>query len=383
MSRSRRDFLRSLGIGAAAGAAIQWPLQGGSTAWAFQSARNPLSDGFIHLDSNENAYGPSPKVADAIRSATGLVNRYTFRKYNEVTERIANFHKVKPEQVLFGCGSTELLRVAACAFLGQGRQLVEAWPTFEAIDDYARSLGAEAVRVPLNRGFVHDLEGMLTRAKSSTGLVYICNPNNPTATIAPRQDIESFIAKLPGATHVVIDEAYHHYAKVSGMYASFIERPLEDERVIVTRTFSKAYGLAGLRLGYAIAAPQAINQMRNFLTKSTLNAIMAEVVGVALDDADGVELAIKRNRDDRQEFFNQAMERMLMPIDSHTNFVMTNTQHPVEEVIAHFHHHKILIGRHFPPLDTYIRVSLGTPDEMTAFWQTWDMIPWSKKFIHH
>ena len=103
------------------------------------------ADGFILLNSNENPYGPSPKVADAIRSATGLANRYSYRKYDEVTERIASFHKVKPEQVLFGCGSTELLRVAACATLDNGRQMVQAWPTFEAIEDYAKSVGAAVV----------------------------------------------------------------------------------------------------------------------------------------------------------------------------------------------------------------------------------------------
>ena len=102
-----------------------------------------------------------------------------------------------------------------------------------------------------------------------------------------------------------------------------------------------------------------------------------------MDDTEGLERAVKRNRDDRQEFFNSAMARMLMPISSHANFVMTNTQHPAEEVVAHFRQHKILIGRHFPPMDNYMRVSLGTPSEMRAFWQTWDMLPWSKKFMHH
>ncbi|MGA8313684.1 MAG: aminotransferase class I/II-fold pyridoxal phosphate-dependent enzyme, partial [Terriglobales bacterium] len=137
------------------------------------------------------------------------------------------------------------------------------------------------------------------------------------------------------------------------------------------------------RLGYAVAAPKMIERMRPFLTKAGLNAIAAEVVGVALDDTEGLKEAVKRNRDDRQEFHNQAMVRMLKPIDSHTNFLMVNTQHPAEEVIEHFRKHNILIGRHFPPMDTFIRVSLGTQEEMRAFWRTWDMIPWSKNFIHH
>ena len=135
---------------------------------------------------------------------------------------------------------------------------------------------------------------------------------------------------------MLIDEAYHQYAGHSGAYASFIEAPVDDERVIVTRTFSKVYGLAGLRLGYAVASPRVIEKMRRFLTADSLNAIVAEAVGAALDDVEGVASLVKRNADDRQEFHNQAMLRMLVPIDSHANFVMMNTQHSADEVIEHF-----------------------------------------------
>jgi histidinol-phosphate aminotransferase len=383
MTSSRRNFLRSLGFGVTAGAAVRWPLGNIPRAYASEPTRMVQSDGFIRLDSNENAYGPSAKVAEAIRSAVGLANRYPFRKYDELTQQIAGVHRVKPEQVLFACGSTEILRVAACAFLGRGRQLIQAVPTFEAIEDYSKAVGAEVLSIPLAPGFVHDTERMLARAGSSTGLVYICNPNNPTATITPRKDLESFIGKLPAGAMVVLDEAYHHYAGKSGMYASFLDEPLHDERVIVARTFSKVYGLAGLRLGYAVASPTVIEKLRVFLTEDSLNAVVAEVAGVALNDTEGVNDSVKRNADDRQEFFNSAMLRMLMPVDSHANFVLTNVQHPAVEVIEHFRRHNILIGRHFPGLDNCIRVSLGTPQEMRAFWQAWDMLPWAKKFMHH
>jgi histidinol-phosphate aminotransferase len=383
MIRSRREFLRSIGIGAAAGAAVSWPLPASSAAYTSEPTRSGIRDGFIRLNSNENAYGTSPIVASAIQSATGMANRYPFMKYDEVTERIASFHRIKPEQVLFGCGSTELLRVAACAFLGNGRQFIQALPTFEALEHYAKAVGSEVLSVPLTPTFAHDLNGMLTGTGTSTGLVYICNPNNPTATLTPRKDLESFIGKLPANTQVLIDEAYHHYAGHSGTYASFIEAPVDDDRVIVTRTFSKVYGLAGLRLGYAVASPRVIEKMRRFLTADSLNAIVAEVVGAALDDVEGVARLVKRNTDDRQEFHNQAMLRMLVPIDSHANFVMMNTQHSADEVIEHFRKNNILIGRHFPPMDTHVRVSLGTPEDMAAFWKTWDLLPWAKKFMHH
>ena len=381
MARSRRDFLRSLGIGAAVGAAVHWPLE--DIAAAAEPSRARKGDGFIRLDNNENVYGPTAKVATAIRSAVGHVNRYPFMKYDEVTASIAAFHRVKPEQVLFACGSTEILRVAACAFLGAGNQLIQASPTYEAQGNYAKSLGAEVVAVPLDRTYAHDLGAMLSHAGRSSGLIYICNPNNPTASVTPRQDIQTFISRLPATACVVIDEAYHDYVTKSALYSSFIDDPLDDERVIVTRTFSKVYGLAGLRLGYAVAAPKVIAEMRKFVTYDSLNAIVAEVVDVALSDTAGVAEVVRRNMNDRQEFANAAGVRMLMPIDSHTNFVMMNIQHPADPVIEHFRMHKILIGRHFPPMTDYIRVSLGTTDDMKAFWQTWDLIPWSKKFMHH
>jgi histidinol-phosphate aminotransferase len=273
--------------------------------------------------------------------------------------------------------------MAAFAFLGNGRRLIQAAPTFEAIGDYARATSAEVISVPLTPRFSHDLDGMQKQVAASTTLVYICNPNNPTASLTPRNDLETFIGKLPASTFVVIDEAYHHYAGESSMYASFIDRPLDSERVIVTRTFSKVYGLAGLRLGYAVSSPNTIQKMRQFASHDNINSIVAQVGLVALDDSDGVNDCVRRNLDDRQEFFNQAMARAVKPIDSHANFVMVNTYHPAEEVIQHFRQSNILIGRSFPPMRTYIRISLGRPEEMQRFWQAWDTLPYPKHTMQH
>ena len=383
MITSRRGFLRSLGAGTAAGMAVPWTLTGTLRATAPEPYRTRQDDGFIRLNGNENAYGPSAKVAEAIKSSIGSANRYPRMEYKGLTERIAGAHKVKPEQVLLGCGSTEILRVAAFAFLGSGKQLIQASPTFEGLEHYARAAGSEVIFIRLTPAFAHDLASMLARASASTTLVYICNPNNPTASLTPRKDVENFISKLPASTFVVIDEAYHHFAGQSGMYASFIDRPLDDERVIVTRTFSKVYGIAGLRLGYAVASPKVIGQMRKFATEDNINAIVTQAAAAALDDVDAVNNFIRLNTDDRQEFFNQAMARALKPIDSHANFVMMNTFHPAEDLIQHFRKNDILIGRRFPPMDTYIRISLGRPEEMRAFWRTWDMLPYPKHSMQH
>ena len=381
MITSRRSFV--FGAGAATVAAMRWPLTGVSRGRTFEPFRSKRDDGFIRLNSNENAYGPFVNVVDAIKSAIGSANRYPRMEYDALAERIANFHKVKPEQVLFGCGSTEILRIAAFAFLSSGKRLIQASPTFEAMEHYARASGSEVISVRLTPAFAHDLDAMLARAGASTTLVYICNPNNPTASLTPRKDLENFITRLPAATFVVIDEAYHHYAGTSGMYASFIDRPLDDERVIVVRTFSKVYGLAGLRLGYAVGSPKIIQRMRKFATEDNINAIVTQAAAAALDDTDGVRDFVRRNADDRQEFFNQAMARALKPIDSHANFVMMNTFHSAEEVIQHFRKNNILIGHRVPPMDTYIRISLGRPEEMSVFWQTWDMLPYAKHLMHH
>ena len=382
MQLSRRNFLRSMGLGTAAATSVQWPLPAWSSTAAFEPARIKEPGGPIRLDNNENVYGPSRKTAAAIRAALGSVNRYPFNEYDGLIDRIARAHKVKTEQILLGCGSSEILRLAVAAFLGPGKQLIQASPTFESMDHYARSAGAEVISVPLTATFAHDLDAMLARTGTSSTLVYICNPNNPTASLTPRSDIESFIGKLPGNSYVLIDEAYHHYAGQSAMYASFLDRSVENERVIVSRTFSKIYGLAGLRLGYGIASARTAKQMNAYATIDNVNGVVVRAGLAALDDAPSVAEFVKRNEDARQEFFNQAMARMLKPIDSHTNFVMMNTHHPAEQVIEHFRKNNVLIGRRFPAMDSYIRVSFGTPDEMAAFWRVWDMLPFAKAMQH-
>jgi len=382
MIPSRRALLR-FGAGAVTAATMPWPLTGATRPWTLEPSRLDHDDGSIRLNSNENAYGPSAKVVDAIKSAVGSANRYPRMRYSSLIEQIAGAHHITSDRVLLGCGSTEILRMAAFAFLGKGKQLIHASPTFEAIEHYAHDVDSEVIAVPLNPAFAHDLDAMLASTSSSTTLVYVCNPNNPTASLTPRRDLETFIGKLPAPTYVVIDEAYHHYAGMSGMYASFIDRRLDDERVIVARTFSKVYGLAGLRLGYAVASPKIIQRMRKFSTEDNINAIVTQSAAVALADTDGTSDLILRNTNDRQEFFNQAMARALKPIDSHTNFVMMNTFHPAEDVIQHFRKNNILIGRRFSPMDTYIRVSLGRPEEMQAFWRTWDLLPYAKNLMHH
>lgn len=181
---SRREFFR-IGAGAVTAGVSSRLLAERRTS--FEPRRASPKDGLILLYSNENPYGPSPKVLEAITRATGSVNRYPRMRYQALRERIAAMHRVSPDRVLLGCGSTELLRMAACASLGNGKQLIHASPTFEAMQHYAAASGSDCIGVPLMSRFGHDLDGMLERVKVSTGLVYICNPNNPTASLTPRR----------------------------------------------------------------------------------------------------------------------------------------------------------------------------------------------------
>jgi len=378
MPVSRRGFLRTLTAGTVAGSLAGW--SGSAMATALTMAARPERDreGFLLLDSNENAYGPSAKVVAAVQESLSRANRYPFREYNGLMEDIARQHKVETNQLLLGCGSTDILRVTAAALLGPGKKVITASPTFEDLGMYARAIGAEVVTVALTHNFAHDLDAMLARVDAALTLVYICNPNNPTASLTPRADIEAFLSKLPSSVHVLIDEAYHHYVNASARYVSFLDQPVGNERVIVMRTFSKVHAIAGLRLGYAMADRRLVEKMRTYLTDIDLNCAAVAAGQAALADAESVRNFVKRNTDDRQEFFNQAMARMLKPIDSHTNFVMMDVHRPAHDIIEHFLKNKIRIGRRFPPLTDHIRVSLGTPPAMREFWRVWDLLPHSK-----
>jgi histidinol-phosphate aminotransferase len=368
---SRRTFFKAAGLGAAVAASTHFPTE--LLGWS-EPPRVPQPGGPILLDSNENPYGPFPSVL-AMDSPFQNVNRYPDRQSDILSERLATRYKVGTNQVLTGCGSTEILRMAALAFTGPGRKLVTASPTFEAMAMFSSLVQAEVIRVPLAPDFAHDLNAMLKAVGSDAGLVYICNPNNPTGSLTPRADLEDFIARLPKTTHVLVDEAYHDFVGTNPDYISFLDRPISDSRIIVTRTFSKIYGLAGMRCGYAIASPDSAKKMREHRLPASLNILVMRCALISLDDAVGHQQGQRRNAADRDEFMHQAGARKLQAIPSSANFVMINTNRPIRKVIDHFHANNVAIGRPFPPLDTYARISLGKPEEMREFWRVWDLLP--------
>jgi histidinol-phosphate aminotransferase len=373
MPITRRSFFRNVAAGAAVTAAFP-PLED----FANSGPTPATPSGPIILSRNENAYGPSQKVIESMQESLQFANRYPDPAVNALHERIAQSHSIKAEQLVLGCGSGEILSISASAFLGPGKKLITALPTFEAIGRCAKSLGAEVAEVPLAHNYSHDLRTMLARADASTGLVYICNPNNPTATLTPRLDLEAFIRKLPPTTTVLIDEAYHHYVNPTADYSSFIDKPINDDRVIVARTFSKVFGLAGIRVGYAVGSSEKMRALAARRLPEGLNAVGSRAALEAYEDVEYVRFSVKRNEDDRQEFFNQANARMVKGIDSHTNFAMLQTGLNATEVIEHFKKNNVLVARLFPSMSTHMRVSFGTPPEMKEFWRVWGLMPAGK-----
>ena len=374
MSVSRRKLLRQIGVGAMVGAAAP-ALRGFARVPASDAPRVATAADPVLLYRNENPYGPSEKVLAVLRESVTSSNRYPRTEYETLIGKLAAMHKVKPEQIVLGCGSGEILGMAALAFLKPGKKLVQAAPTFPSLGKLAQTAGVEVASLPLNKSYEHDLGAMLDAARTSTGLVYIVNPNNPTGTITPRKEMETFIGKLPADVTVLIDEAYHHFVTPNAAYESFLDRHFDDPRIIVSRTFSKIYGLAGMRIGYAVASPEMAKRLQAGFPNWSVSVVSARAASAALDDVEYVQLGIKRNTDDRQEFLNQVNQRKLRAIDSQTNFVLVNPMRPPDEVIEHLKKNHILIGPKYPVLDKYIRVSLGTPGEMQAFWRAWDLMP--------
>ncbi len=374
MTISRRNMLRGFGAGAFLGSA--YPMLGSSQlARVIMPMTAAARSELIRLDKNENPYGPSPAAIAAMREGLDGCNRYPDAA-DALQQKVAEIHKVAAEQVVPGCGSSEVLRMAANEFLLPGKNLVLATPTFDLLSRYARDNGAEVRAVPLTSDHSHDLKAMLARSDASTGLVYLCNPNNPTGSVTPRLELEEFLRKLPKNIPVIMDEAYHHYAVgPSAFYASFLDRPVSDPRLIVLRTFSKIYGLAGLRAGYAVASAEMAQRLRRHRLQFGVNAIALRAAAAALEDTEHIRVCAKRNLDERTDFESHAIFRHLRMVDSQTNFIAMKVHRPLPEVTELFHKNGIVLGPAISSMEQYVRISIGGHDEMQEFWRVYDLLP--------
>ncbi len=325
-------------------------------------------DKMAKLASNENPYGPSEAVMKAMNDAWKYSNRYAYPDAG-IVDAIAQHHGVKRENVLIGAGSAEVLKAADDAFLPDHRKVVGVEPTFETVYRYATNSKAQAIAVPLRADYTVDMREIVRITKLNArdvGLVYICNPNNPTGNIVHKDDIKLLLDGIPEEIPVLIDEAYHHFVD-NPNYETSIKFVLQGRKVIVTRTFSNIAALAGMRLGYGIATKDVIDQMRPVVYSSSINALVKHGGAAALKDT-AYESKIRQLTGQLREQTMAELKSLgyeLIPSD--TNFFMVNIRKDAAQAGEEFRKKGVLVGRKFPPMDQWLRVSVGTPDEMKRF----------------
>jgi len=363
MSISRRRFAQLLGAGAAA-VVVKPPL---SFAKPTQSAATSSTAGrnIVRLSANENPYGPSLKALQAMTDSFGLSCRYPDEHNNLLIEKLAKLNGVNHDQILLGDGSSEILKLCAETFTGKERgTLVAADPTFEPILQQAGINGAEVVKVPLTASFAHDLPKMLAAVKR--GLIYVCNPNNPTASITPKNELSEFIGKTPRETMILVDEAYFHYAD-SPDYESVIPLAKDHPNLIVSRTFSKVYGMAGLRCGYCVAQKETLEQLRAHQMWDSVNIMALAAASAGLDDPDQVPNG-QRLISEAKAFTIGELDKLgYKTIPSQANFIMFDCKRPVVPLIQALKQRNVQVGRLFPALPNYMRLTIGKRSEMESF----------------
>jgi histidinol-phosphate aminotransferase len=319
----------------------------------------------VRLSSNENPYGPSPMAVKAMTEAFTLAWRYPDEHEHVLVEALAKMHGVGSDQILLGNGSGEILKIAAAAFTTSGKKLVVGNPTFEAILAHARAANAQVVKTDLKTDYSHDLNKMLP-ASNDVGLIYICNPNNPTASLTPKDQIRTFLAKVPGQTIVLIDEAYHHYVE-SNDYESVIPLVKQYANLIVARTFSKIYGMAGLRCGYGVARAELVQRMRAQQTWDSVNIMALVAATASLQDVQQVEEGRRRNSEVKKQVYAELDKLGFKYIPSQANFLMIDLRRAVRPVIAAMRERSVEVGRVFPALPNFMRVTIGTRPQMQSF----------------
>ena len=387
MTVSRRRFVQSIGVGGAAlgagGAGVFGaPLisaRGHEALWAFQGQgqavdpgaarradrRMAAAPGMVRIDSNENPIGPGKKAIDAIRAHFDECNRYPIVAEDDVIATIAKLQGVAPENVMLGCGSGELLRAADNAFLSKTSAYVAGGPTFEAPGDWAKFIGAEVRSVPVDSKLGLDLDAM-GAASRGAGLVYLCNPNNPTATVHTKADVMEFIEKvnkLSPETTILVDEAYFEYVDAAG-YGTVIPAAIQNPRVLVLRTFSKVFGMAGLRIGYAVGRPETLAKVKQWTLGSNISQLTLVAAHAALEDTAHITAEVARNREVKaftRKFFADGGYTMT---SADANFMMVDIKRDAAAFKKLALKQGIAIGRSFPPLTNQARITFGTMPEM-------------------
>ena len=346
---SRRHFALLVGAGAAAAAL--------PSIIARSAPGAP-----VLLNSNENPYGPSPAAMKAMRDSLGEVFRYPDDAEGALASALGKHHGPSTS-ILLGNGSSDILRLAAAALLGPGKKLVTADPTFESLWRHAQT--SAIVKVPLNGSYAHDVPKMLEAARGAS-LVYVCNPNNPTATITPKAAVRALLDGVSPSTIVMVDEAYHHYV-TSSDYESVAPLVASKPNLIVVRTFSKIYAMAGLRCGYALGQQATLERLAAHQAYNAMNLLAVVAAKASIEDTDHVAISRKRNSEVRAWTTSELEKFGYRSLPSEANFIMVETGRHVGSLIGAFRERGVQVGRLFPALPENLRVTIGTQEEMERF----------------
>ncbi len=370
MSLSRRHFFRNLGIGSAGLLSTPFIIGRGSEAMAFEAgALQPPDDGgFIRISSNENARGPGRKTMEALRGAiTPRVGRgYPPDYTGDLATTIADVYGVSRDHVIIGTGSGPILEAATRAFCSAQKHLVTAAPTYGTADQVARRIGAPVKMITVDKSMGLDTDAMAEAAKGA-GMIFFCNPNNPTGTVHNAAAVDKFVRRvkqMSPETRILIDEAYIDYTHDSTVKTAV---PLAKELpgVFVTRSFSKAHGMAGLRLGYAVGQPETLKAISGAWSLGSLNTLTAAAGIASLRDSQHIDEERAENARVR-DFTRQAFKTMgYESADCHTNCIFVDLKRPASQFREACAALKVSVGRDFPPFEkTHSRITLGTMDEM-------------------
>ncbi len=370
---SRRSFMG--GVAAALGYLGIGPeaqLLARDQAGAARAAGGAMSgtdayDGLAKLASNENPWGPPESVMKAMTGAFKYANRYGYPD-GGIVQAIADHHGVKPSNILLGAGSGEILNVVGSTFLQDGKKVLGVEPTFANVYQHASNIKADSIKLPLTADYRQDMRTMIKAARTNyrdLGFVYLCNPNNPTGVIVTKEEVKQLLDGIPEDLPVLIDEAYHHFVDDPG-YATSVPYVIEGRPVVIARTFSKIVGLAGMRLGYAIAPTEFIQRMRPW-SMGSINAIVKWGGVAALKDT-AAQAKVKADTIALRKKTTTELEGLgYSIIPSETNFFMVHVKRQVQPVIEEFRTRGVAVGRPFPPMVEHLRVSVGTAEEMDRF----------------
>lgn len=331
-------------------------------------------DALAHLSSNENPFGPSDKTLEAMNYAFKYSMRYGYPD-NDVHEKIASAHGVSTDHLLLGAGSGEILEVVGLTYLGHGKKVIGVEPSYGSVYRHASGIDADTVLLPLEDDYRQNVQWMVdatNRNYRDVGFVYVCNPNNPTGVCMTADEIAYLLDNIPEDVPVLIDEAYHHFVE-DPEYEESLKYVTEGRKVIIARTFSKIYGMAAMRIGFAIAPPEMVDEMSNYSTGS-VNALARWGAVAAMEDVAAAEKMLAHNKKWREQTRQDLAGLGFESIPSQTNFFMVNLRQPVAPIRRAFRERQVAVGRDFPPMLDHLRVSVGTEEEMGRFMNAFEDI---------